>query len=247
MELLKQFKGYSGSEVSLFRHNETLFVRKINNVVRNAERLDFLYKKGYNVPKIYSCNETILDMEYIHGLDMRNYLKSHDVTKLCSFLNGLFFNFSFDSEIQPFKDYTETYHKKLEWLNDSFGFPFTKEELIDRLPKLLPQTTYHGDLTLDNIIHNNDKFYMIDAITSEYDSYIFDIAKLRQDLECKWFIRNYDLKIDVKLKNLQDDIMEYCPRANDDNLLILMLLRVYPYVDVNDKNYILKEIKRLWK
>ena len=225
-----------------------LFVRKEGNVERNFERLHVLDHHGLPVPRIYKyVSGQTLEMEYLHGLDMKNYLKSHDTDNLCEFLKVLFVKFINDGAISSLKDYTEVYHQKLEWLNDSYGFPFTKDELIDRLPKFLPKSTYHGDLTLDNIIHTSDKFYMIDAITSEYDSFIFDIAKLRQDLECKWFIRNYDLKLDVKLKNLQDDILSYFPNSDDDNLLILMLLRVYPYVDVNDKDYILKEIKRLWK
>ena len=244
-KLIQKLKGHSGSEVNLKEWPGVgLYVEKIGNTERNLERMIVLRDMGYRVPKIYHSEKDYLLMEYIHGLDMKNYLLHNNVHQLYNFIGETIDDFSNDSIMV---DYTETYHKKLSWLDDCVEMPFTKKELIDRLPKLLPQTTYHGDLTLDNIIHNNDKFYMIDAITSEYDSYIFDIAKLRQDLECKWFIRNYDLKIDVKLKNLQDDIMEYCPRANDDNLLILMLLRVYPYVDVNDKDYILKEIKRLWK
>ena len=90
---------------------------------------------------------------------------------------------------------------------------------------------------------------MIDAVTVEYDSYIFDIAKMRQDLECKWFLRNTDLRLDTKLQRIQDKLRRWYPDAFDDSLLILMLLRVYLHTKIGDKDYdfIMKEIKRLWK
>ena len=51
-----------------------LFVRKENNIDRNLERLTSLHGAGYNVPRIYHSEDNLIDMEYIHGLDMKNYL-----------------------------------------------------------------------------------------------------------------------------------------------------------------------------
>jgi tRNA A-37 threonylcarbamoyl transferase component Bud32 len=108
---------------------------------------------------------------------------------------------------------------------------------------------YHGDLTLENIIHSEFGFYMIDPVTIEYDSYIFDMHKMRQDLECKWFLRDSDIKLDTKLQQIQDKLREEYPQAFDDSLLILMLLRVYLHTKQGDpdRDFIMKEIKRLWK
>jgi hypothetical protein len=104
-------------------------------------------------------------------------------------------------------------------------------------------------MTLENILYTDPSFHFIDPLTSDYDSYIFDIAKLRQDLECKWFIRNTDIKLDTKLQNLQDKLKKTYRGANvfDDNILILMLMRVYPYCNEKDKQFILNEANRLWK
>ena len=68
-----------------------------------------------------------------------------------------------------------------------------------------------------------------------------------QDLECKWFIRNTDVKIDTKLQQLQDKLKRRFPEAFDDDILILMLMRVYPYCDEKDKQFIVNEANRLWK
>jgi hypothetical protein len=90
---------------------------------------------------------------------------------------------------------------------------------------------------------------MIDAVEIEYDSFVFDIAKLRQDLHCKWFIRDTKSKLDVKLSHIEQNILSEFPIARDDNLLIAMLLRVFLHTKTGDKEYefLMKEIQKLWK
>ena len=90
---------------------------------------------------------------------------------------------------------------------------------------------------------------MIDPVTTEYDSYVFDLAKLRQDIECKWFLRNSEVKLDTKLEILNSKIKHSFSQDINDSLLILMLLRVIQYCERGDNNYnfLMKEIHRLWK
>lgn len=243
-KVVKELKGHSGSKVYLMENDERLFIRKVGNIERNIERLSHL-APDYPVPKIYQI-EPHFDMEYFHGIDMKNYLRANTVNELATFIISLLEKFASNSVK---KDYTETYYQKLKWMDDNTELPFSKEEFISRLPVFLPQSNYHGDLTLENILKTKDRFCLIDAVTIEYDSYIFDIAKLRQDLECKWFLRNNRIKLDVKLQNLQDMILKRFDLANNDYILILMLLRVYLHTEPNDSNrkFILKEINRLWK
>ena len=245
-KLIKELTGHSGSQICLMQGENGLYVKKTNNVQRNRERLTELYERGYPVPEIYHSEKNILHMEYIHGLDMKTYLKHNGTSQLINFIEDTIDSFG---ESSYYKDYHNIYLKKLEWMDSNIDLPFTKDELISRLPRMLPESTYHGDLTLENIIHKDNGFYMIDAVTVEYDSYIFDIAKLRQDLECKWFLRNTDIRLDVKLQNIQEKLRRLYPDAFNDYLLILMLLRVYLHTTKGDKDYefIMKEIRRLWK
>ena len=246
-KVVKLFNGHSGSFVALLEDTKRkrLFVRKVFNVGRNVERLSVLNDLGYPVPKIYDHRNDVLDMEYIHGLDIKNYLLYNNPVALYEFICELIE--SFEQTVTGYKDYTETYHEKLEWLPSDFLF--TKDELIAELPKLLPQSLYHGDLTLENILYTDPGFHLIDPVTIEYDSFVFDMAKLRQDIQCKWFIRNSDVHLDIKLQTLFELLEQSFPSYFDDSLLILMLLRVLKHCKKDDDNYgfLMKEIERLWK
>lgn len=245
-KVIKELNGHSGSRIYLMQNDQTIFVRKIGNVERNYERMTALKRDGYPVPQIYKKDGELLDMEYIHGLDIRSYLLSGNIHLLEDFIIK---NLKQLSQNSQDKDYLPIYEEKLKWVNDSKELPFTRKELISKLPRFLPQTNYHGDMTLENILYSENTFYFIDCVTIEYDSYLFDIAKMRQDLECKWFLRNKPAMLDVKLQNIQEKILSIYPEANDNYLLILMLLRVFLHTKQGDDNYkfILREIYRLWK
>lgn len=243
---IKELRGFSGSKIYLMRGDKGLFIRKMNNTDRNYIKLNEL-SENFNVPKIYSMGEDVLDMEYIHGLDMKSYLAVRGTNRLTDFLIDILKKFS---ENVHLADYTDVYKDKLKYVKLPVDMNFTKEELLDKLPKRLPRSKYFGDLTLENMIYGEDgKFYLIDGMTSEYDSYIFDVVKLRQDLECKWFLRNSDYRLDVKLENIQDKLLEEFKLANNNYLLILMLLRVYRYTKPfsKEEKLLTKEMNRLWK
>lgn len=243
---IKELHGHSGSSIYLIEDNDQRYILKKKNVARNHERLNALVNV-VNVPKVWKYENDTLCMEYIHGLDMKNYLRFNNSNALLDFIIDSLDKFSIE---HIDKDYTDVYNSSLSWIVDNKELPFTKEELIAKLPKVLPQSTYHGDMTLENIIQRTDgKFFFIDAVTVVYDSWVFDIAKLRQDLECKWFLRRDNLMLDAKLKDMQQKILSKYPVANDDYLLILMLLRVYLHCEKDslEHKFILKEVHRLWK
>ena len=90
------------------------------------------------------------------------------------------------------------------------------------------------------------KFVLIDPSTTEYNSFIFDIAKLNQDLICKWFIRNKNCNLDKKLHQISESLNKYS-FYNNNYLLILMLMRILPYSkNVEDKKFLYKNIIDLW-
>jgi hypothetical protein len=55
--------------------------------------------------------------------------------------------------------------------------------------------------------------------------------------------------LDVKVENIQDKLLEKFELANNNYLLILMLLRVYRYATSGslEEELLVKEMNRLWK
>jgi len=244
-KVVKELYGFSGNRILLMQKHDKLFVRKIGDISRNIERMQAL-AADYPLPQLYTVSKKMIDMEYLHGLDIKSYLKTNNYKKVLGFILSILDKLSSNAVD---KDYTETYIKKLQEI--SFDeMPFTREQLLERLPKILPSSNYHGDLTLENIIWTEDRgFFLIDCATIEYDSYIFDIAKLRQDLELGWFTRKDNAMLNVKTKYIQKKILQQHPTANNDYLLILMLLRVYRHSrpDTLERNFLLEGITSLWK
>lgn len=242
--VIHEFRGHSGSQVCLMGKRGNLFVRKTGNFQRNLEQLQTLV--DFPVPRVYGHTAAHMDMEYIHGLDMRAYLINNPPEALSEFIIDIVEKFAQQSVA---KDYTEVYQTFLA--NTDFDpLPFTQQQLLDQLPSTLPQSKYHGDLTLENIIFNaNQGFYLIDCATGIWDSYVFDIAKLRQDLTCYWFLRSHPAMLQTKLSLIQQQLLSRFTEGKNDALLILMLLRVIRYCEPSDTDHVflIKEIEKLWK
>ena len=110
---IKELKGFSGSKIYLMRNDKGLFIRKMNNVDRNFIKLNEL-KKHFNVPEIYTYDNNILDLEYIHGLDMKSYLAVRDTKRLTEFLIDILSKFG---EVGNMSDYTDVYIDKLKYIS----------------------------------------------------------------------------------------------------------------------------------
>lgn len=239
--------GYSKSEVQIMEQDGAVFVRKSGDIKRNLERYDVLQNLDLPTPKIIENAGKYYDMEYIPNLDMITYLTTNQVSELAFFITRVLDKLS-ENSIEA--DFSSVYFDKLDHFSfGAYNLPFTAAELIAKLPKFLPMSEYHGDFTLQNILYNTNtkNFVLIDPLTTEYSSFVFDIAKLRQDLTCKWFIRHGNYFFDSKLRILHDALSKFTHYDND-YLLILMLIRVMPYCDTaNDQNFLRNEILKLWK
>lgn len=247
--VIKEFQGFSGSSVLLIKSLNDFIIRKKENVERNYEKLTLLKQHSFLVPEVIDKQDNVLYMTYIQGMDMKTYLKLEQIDKFVKFVITTVNRFvSINSVI---KNYEPIYVEQLSWIPSRTEIPFTTHELIERLPKELPSSLCHGDFTLENIIYKDPDFYMIDPSTGAYDSWVFDIAKLRQDLDGKWFLRYKENKdeFNLELQQIKERLQKEFPIAFDDYLYILMLLRVYKYAREGtiEQQLLLGEIKRLWK
>ena len=150
--VIKDLPGFSGNQILLMQKHGRLFVRKIGNISRNVERMQAL-AENYPLPELYTVSKNMIDMEYLHGLDVKSYLKINNYDKLLEFLLCVLRKLS---ENSVDKDYTNTYLKKMQEIQFD-EFVFTPDQLLQRLPKILPSSDYHGDLTLENIIFTQDR------------------------------------------------------------------------------------------
>ena len=99
-KVIKELKGHSGNKVTLVDNHRILYVEKVGDVKRNVERMSALYREMYPVPFIYDTDgETWMFMEYIHGLDMKEYLIRENVDRLSNFIIKMIGSLSSSSEL----------------------------------------------------------------------------------------------------------------------------------------------------
>ena len=244
--IIKELNGYSKSKILLLKENDKLFVRKFDNIERNLERYDSLNLSFPNV--LYRCSE-YYDIEYIQNIDMVNYLLHNSPVKLLDFIFESVDNLS--KVNYGNKDYSGIFYDKTKFITeDSYkDLVFCQDELLKSLENVLPNTDYFGDLSLDNILFdtNKNKFVLIDGLTSVYDSYVFDLAKLSQDIKHKWFIRNKKIYINHQLNYLDKELSKKYDVYDNKYYSILMLLRILPYSqNEKDRKFLMMKVNKLW-
>ena len=252
-KIIYNHQGFSGALVEIIEDYNWV-VKKTGDIERNVIQLKRLRDTLVPVPKIIYHDECdILVMEYIQGMPLDDFIHYYGVQPVYKDIKEYI---TFFQQNNVDADYTEVYATFLNNEIDYANLPFTAIELIDKLPKTLPKSPYyHGDFTLGNMIHYGYTWqtYLIDPVSTVFDSWVFDIAKLRQDLEGLWFIRENGIEWQEHmggiLVELSDSLRSKYPLAYDDNLYILMLLRVYRQckVETPEYNLIRNEIIRLWK
>jgi len=243
--IIKQFIGHSGAVVNLTERDNKLVVEKSGKGTdRNYAQMLAL---GQHVvqPAILSYDNDQLVMEYVPSTDMVHYLINENRTPLIHFIKSTYNTLS-NIVYDPEKDYLPTYERRLstaEWLPASIG------EIIALLPRYLPQTLYHGDFTMNNILYdyNNARFVLIDAVNTDFDSVHFDISKLRQDLDCGWFVRDSNVLLSNRLLTINEELALHCTHYNNNAMAILTLLRVWPYSSESDKKWLAEQLDKLWK
>lgn len=254
MSWIKDFKGHSGCKVQLYNQDNKFIIKKSgsNKLEKSAEILQLLSQQGFSTPKIYSINNEEIEMEYINGVDMRNYIYNADktqISKLVDFINT-YIERSQDFKIANISEKILDKISEIESKIDTTPLSFTLSQLYDQLPTSGRCGLIHGDLTLENILYYNDKFYLIDANPTDITSVEYDASKLLQDLDCLWFVRNEKDKIAYKItcQKISQQLKNKWDFLNNRYILIFMLLRVLPYCkDEKTKSFLTKEINNLWQ
>ena len=254
MKLIKKLKGNSGALVERVEINSNFYIKKTNGtkLKKSAEILQELKSQNFNTPDIISCSNKCLIMEYINGVDMQSFLENADnnkIFKIIDFINS----YIKIKRTNKKKNFSNEIYNKINSLKKKINqryLVFSLEQLYKKLPKICIDTSIHGDLTLDNIILKDDKFYLIDANPTDITALEYDVIKIRQDLDCLWFVRDFKNKNNFKIicDTISSKLKKNWSFFKNDYILIFMLLRIFPYTkDISTQKFLLKNMNNLWQ
>jgi hypothetical protein len=255
-------KGYSGCEIILIRDgNSANFVRKISKDIAYNERLIIQHLKQKNFknhtiksPLIinngYINKRFFFDMEYIIASNLCDILDKKSKKDIECYINIISKNI-LDSKQKSIStcDELKIYNK----INDLTKF--CNLDTIKYLKSIdwssVPKSICHGDLTLENILIQDDDLYYIDFLDSFIDSWMIDVAKILQDTRHLWSFRLNlrDTTLIDNLKFLEYTLVKNLSLSKNElsiinRLTCLNLCRIKPYIkDKDTDHYITNEIK----
>lgn len=256
MKHIQILSGHSGCEIYLMREDKKIFVRKISASAAYNIRLkkQFIKQKRFHSQKVYvpetfsygyESGKFYFDMAFINGITLAEHMKvikTKDIVRLMTVLFDILpvhKNKRVSTSQKVFTEKINELKKKISrksknvsealFILDHFDFSH------------IPQTYCCGDLTLENILidQNEGKIVLIDFLDSFYNSWMIDLSKLLQDLELGWSWRNFpkddnrDLRCMIARQILIENVSEL-PNGRRlllevYHILLLNVLRIYPY------------------
>jgi len=266
--------GHSGCKLEVVRYDGVLSVIKVSKDSDYDKRLKAQEEKQKNFcNSIFKAPRILGDfkdengrfcfiMEYVNGVTLSEYLKKisiSDIEKFANmFLSFIPNDFIFDPEAKSiFLSKITDLESKINVESEVFFNIFSrlKKNKWDHCVS----SSCHGDLTLENMIWDGNNIYLIDFLDSFYDSWMVDLAKLLQDLECFWSYRNdknIDENLKIRLFIFKKIILDKICALPDGkqilqtlyDILLIHLLRIIPYTkDDFTKNYLNIEINRIFE
>ncbi|HSQ97511.1 MAG TPA: hypothetical protein VLL98_02210 [Rickettsiales bacterium] len=252
--MIQNLKGYSGCILEKYEKNGNNFVRKISRDFNYNRRLKKQCLKQLNfkgndyilTPKISNYgilnNLFYFDMEYINAPLFYDVLFSMQDDEIEFYINILLKNLSIN-KIKKNTQQNFIFNKKINSMQNEFDsrnlnndlFNFSIEKLKNFDWTRIPNSDCHGDLTLQNILLKDDNIYVIDLLDSFYNSWMFDVSRILQDLELGWSYRFKELNQKQKDKILfaKNILIKNISNINFSSENSLMLESIY-YVLLND-------------
>ena len=261
-------KGNSGCNLTV----EDGIVRKIST----KKSYNFRLKNQFDKQKNFECsifrtplvrnhgyyeNKFFFEMDYIPFKSFDQAFKFADkgyldiiCSKILSFIDNNIDGYKkFESSI-IIKKFESTF-KKIPNAHTDLSYLIDLFESMDKKIEL-PEGFCHGDLTLSNLLFNNDDIVVIDFLDTFLDSPIKDIVKIRQDTQFHWSLRmlklNYDRVKIIQCLNyidnkLHNEFKKYDFYLNTYKIFqILNFLRIIPYCNNDyDVQFLKKRIKLL--
>jgi len=234
--------GHSGCNITLYDNN---IVRKISPTLEYNDRLKNQMEKQQSFfhhtiksPQIYNYGYDkqgmfYFDMEYIRGINLSVYFQKEKLAN-CLEIIDLITSFQTQSEQINIKKQIIDKTQNIE-LSDSI------KEIIESNNWVIDTGYGHGDLTFENIIVGKNGIYLIDFLDSFVNGLLIDESKLLQDAFCYWSFKNQTSIPKRKLLSVCEKFhskQHYC-------MLLIHLIRIIPYSDINKKKELICLIKKV--
>lgn len=272
-----QLDGYSGYDVLLIKKELNYRVRKKSKELKKNARLVAQYNKHlffyklknalFSVPKVlgsgYEKKLFFYEYEYIEGITLINFIENNSVEKIKHVIDKIIqiIKELSDTKNEPYESDIDLSIKKAlsKKISDNIKKCNLDNDICEKvnrragkLKNFSDKTLCHGDFTFDNIIIDSEyRIWLIDYLDNFYPHYWFDISKLFQDIDGKW----YELKHGIKLPNnkllyirryLLEEISKFDKEyiKHHKFLLAVVFLRILPYAkSKSDFKIILDKIK----
>lgn len=281
-----KIEGHSNFKVELLQENGKFFVRKSANNKEDSSRLKKQYLKQFKfkspfsniiTPKTFKFGggdeNFYFDMEYNAGLDFSELLEFSKVNNIDNILNyllrwidqNIISNIIQTGSFNEFRTKDITLDVKLKYFKLK-PFINSNKTNLNKISKIFKNVNKvevvvgksHGDLTLSNMLFDNEKIVLIDFLDSFVETPLNDIVKLRQDTKYKWSVNllknKRDItKLNIILDRLDDKIDKFFSkysfyREYYNLFQLLNLLRILPYTkDEKIKDFLYFNINNLLK
>lgn len=263
MKKTMQLNGYSGDEVLLYKNNSDIYVvkKKSFNIGRN-ERLHNQYKKHlfflklnnnlFSVPQILGTGVEgrlfFYEYKFIEGTTFIYFIETNSMQNILVVLDkilNILKEFSQQKTYFESKDHNIGFRDALyAKINDIVKKQPLEYSMVNKIFKILHKinnhtnkTICHGDFSFDNIIvDKNMNLWFIDFLDIFYPHYHFDISKLFQDIDGKWFELKHNIELSHnKLSYIRDYLFKKIGHFDKEYyqlhnfLLSLVFLRILPY------------------
>jgi len=245
-----------------------------NNIVKKSEFKDIdrfrlqIYKqqnfdslkiKNIKTPKILNVGKGYFEMEFINGMNFIQFVEDENIKlvnlqieNLLNYLNEIKKIRLNQEKNFPFKINEKIKALKIEKRHKEIYF-FLKNQ-IERNNLNISSTYCHGDLSLSNLIFKEKDIYMVDFLNPFYDTYLMDIAKLRQDSVYFWLfvVNNFSsIKCEIVVKEINKMLIN---NFNDEIssiefkvIELINFLRIEPYLkNKNEKKQLHKTIYNIF-
>jgi aminoglycoside phosphotransferase (APT) family kinase protein len=207
--IVKKLNGHSGCEVDLCKTDAGYFIRKTSpgysynaRLIRQAEKQERI-SGLIPVPAVLSSSfdkaVVFYDMEYVRGLDFKQMCLSRPMGWINRFVQTFRGHLERLQKAHVDANLPLRFQEKISSLQDGI-YNHSSVKVRSLIPKLevlykydyslLPATESHGDMTLENIIFQEDgEIIFIDILDGELETFWMDVAKIVYDLEVSWSLR----------------------------------------------------------